>query len=79
VSDGVPVTLVHHALRHEQASTTLDRYTYAASGHGDRLGAVFADSSLASGEEVVWGDGAGSPPHGALDLAFHESAGGDSG
>ena len=43
-SDGVPVTLVHHALGHEQASTRLDRYTYAASGHGDRLSAVFADS-----------------------------------
>ena len=45
VSDGVPVNLVQYVMGHEQASTTLDRYTHAPSGHGDRVRAVFADFS----------------------------------
>ena len=46
VSDGVPINLVQHVMGHEQASTTLDRYTHAPNGQGDRLRAVFADFGL---------------------------------
>ena len=43
VLDGVPINLVQYVMGHERASTTLDLYTHAPSGHGDRLRAVFAD------------------------------------
>lgn len=49
VSDGVPINLVQTVMGHEQASTTLDRYTHTPSGQGDRVRAVFADFSLTPG------------------------------
>jgi len=59
VSDGVPINLVQYGMGHERASTTLDRYTHALSGHGDRLRAVFADCRLtptiSGGPETVRG------------------------
>jgi integrase len=41
VSDGVPINEVQRLLGHEQASTTLDRYTHASKGHDERVTAVF--------------------------------------
>lgn len=41
VSDGVPINEVQRLLGHEQASTTLDRYTHASKGHDERVRAVF--------------------------------------
>jgi hypothetical protein len=37
MSDGVPINLVQYVMGHEQASTTLDRYTHPPTGGGDRL------------------------------------------
>ncbi len=52
-SDGTPINLVQAVLGHEQASTTLDRYTHTPSGYGDRIRSVFADSSLTFGSRVA--------------------------
>lgn len=46
VSDGTPINLVQAVMGHEQASTTLDRYTHTPRGYGDRIRSVFADFSL---------------------------------
>ena len=51
ISDGVPINDVQRVMGHEQASTTLNMYTHAASEH-DRFGRVlgaFAAFSLPSG------------------------------
>jgi len=57
-SDGVPINLVQYVMGHERASTTLDLYTHAPSGHGDRLRAV-ADfrltPAMSGGPETVRG------------------------
>jgi len=47
VSDGVPVNIVQTVMGHEQASTTLNRYTHTPDGHGQRVRAAF-DSSPAA-------------------------------
>ncbi|HEX3828144.1 MAG TPA: site-specific integrase [Sporichthyaceae bacterium] len=45
VSDNLPINEVQRVLGHEQASTTLDRYTHATTGHADKVRAVFANSA----------------------------------
>jgi len=37
----VPINEVQRLLGHEQASTTLDRYTHATSGPGAKVRAIF--------------------------------------
>lgn len=49
VSDGVPINEVQRVMGHENASTTLDRYTHASRDHNDRVRDVFADFLLTSG------------------------------
>ena len=41
VSDGVPVNVVQRVLGHEQASTTLNRYTHTPDDYGKRVRAAF--------------------------------------
>ncbi|MGQ0845689.1 MAG: tyrosine-type recombinase/integrase [Sporichthyaceae bacterium] len=45
VSEGVPINEVQRLLGHEQASTTLDRYTHPTRGHDAHVRAVFAASA----------------------------------
>ena len=45
VSDSVPINEVQQVFGHERASTTLDRYTHATTGHDDKVRAVFAWSA----------------------------------
>jgi integrase len=47
VTDGVPINLVQRVMGHEQASTTLDRYTHTPDDYAVRILAAF-DSSAAS-------------------------------
>ncbi|GAA4574298.1 hypothetical protein GCM10023176_41060 [Micromonospora coerulea] len=47
VTDGVPVNLVQRVMGHEQASTTLNRYTHTPDDYAARVLAAF-DSSAAS-------------------------------
>jgi integrase len=54
ISDGLPVNEVQSLLGHEQASTTLNRYTHRSRAYDDRVRAVFdiaADFSLTSDPE----------------------------
>ena len=37
VSDGMPVNVVQRVLGHEQASTTLNRYTHTPDDYGQRV------------------------------------------
>ncbi|MDH6465319.1 site-specific recombinase XerC [Micromonospora sp. A200] len=37
VTDGVPINLVQRVMGHEQASTTLDRYTHTPAGYAARI------------------------------------------
>lgn len=56
VSDGVPINLVQKVMGHEQASTTLNRYTHALDDGGARVRAAFDDpaaSSLPRWSEVI--------------------------
>ncbi|GIG90940.1 tyrosine-type recombinase/integrase [Plantactinospora endophytica] len=46
VTDGVPVNLVQRVMGHEQASTTLNRYTHTPDDYADRVRRTFADDSL---------------------------------
>jgi integrase len=46
VSDGVPINYVQAVLGHENASTTLDRYTHTPTGSGDRIRAAFVADVL---------------------------------
>jgi integrase len=48
VSDGVPINDVAKVMGHEQASTTLDRYTHSTSDRDRRVLATFAAFSLPS-------------------------------
>jgi site-specific recombinase XerC len=41
VSDGVPVNVVQRVMGHEQASTTLNRYTHTPDDFGQRVRATF--------------------------------------
>lgn len=41
VSDGVPVNIVQTVMGHEQASTTLNRYTHTPDGYGQRVRDAF--------------------------------------
>lgn len=41
VSDGVPVNVVQRVMGHEQASTTLNRYTHTPDDYGQRVRAAF--------------------------------------
>lgn len=43
VSDGVPVNVVQTVMGHEQASTTLNRYTHTPDDFAARVRAVFSD------------------------------------
>ncbi|HEX6401816.1 MAG TPA: tyrosine-type recombinase/integrase [Pseudonocardiaceae bacterium] len=43
VSDGVPVNVVQRVMGHEQASTTLNRYTYTPDDYGQRVREAFDD------------------------------------
>jgi integrase len=45
VSDGVPVNVVQRVMGHEQASTTLNRYTHTPDDYGQRVRATFDDSA----------------------------------
>jgi integrase len=45
VSDGVPVNVVQRVMGHEQASTTLNRYTHTPDDYGQRVRAVFDDAA----------------------------------
>lgn len=51
VSDGTPINFVQAVMGHEQASTTLDRYTHIPTGYGERIRSVFADDLLTIGSE----------------------------
>lgn len=44
VSDGVPVNIVRAVMGHESTSTTLNLYTHAPDGYGDRVRGVFGES-----------------------------------
>ncbi|MDG4790494.1 hypothetical protein O7626_32055 [Micromonospora sp. WMMD1102] len=46
VTDGVPVNLVQRVMGHEQASTTLNRYTHTPDDYADRVRRTFADDLL---------------------------------
>ncbi|MEO3747056.1 tyrosine-type recombinase/integrase [Plantactinospora sp. B5E13] len=46
VTDGVPINLVQRVMGHEQASTTLDRYTHTPDDYADRVRRTFADDPL---------------------------------
>nr|WP_245714728.1 site-specific integrase [Micromonospora inyonensis] len=46
VTDGVPINIVQRVMGHEQASTTLDRYTHTPDGYADRVRQTFADDLL---------------------------------
>ncbi|MEN3610967.1 tyrosine-type recombinase/integrase [Plantactinospora sp. ZYX-F-223] len=46
VTDGVPINLVQRVMGHEQASTTLNRYTHTPDDYADRVRRTFADDSL---------------------------------
>ncbi len=64
VSDGVPVNIVQRVMGHEQASTTLNRYTHTPDDYDQRVLAAFgapADFSPTQGDEpdVDETDGAG--------------------
>ncbi|MBQ1020663.1 tyrosine-type recombinase/integrase [Micromonospora sp. D93] len=48
VTDGVPINLVQRVMGHEQASTTLNRYTHTPDGYTARVLEAF-DGSAASG------------------------------
>ena len=61
VTDGVPINLVQRVMGHEQASTTLNRYTHTPDDYASRVLAAF-DSSAASrretpSESTLGGDG----------------------
>lgn len=43
-SDGVPVNIVQTVMGHEQASTTLNRYTHTPDGYGQRVRDAFSAS-----------------------------------
>ncbi|MEU4367478.1 tyrosine-type recombinase/integrase [Micromonospora chersina] len=47
VTDGVPINLVQRVMGHEQASTTLNRYTHTPDDYAARVLAAF-DGSAAS-------------------------------
>ncbi|MGK5737339.1 tyrosine-type recombinase/integrase [Micromonospora sp. URMC 103] len=47
VTDGVPINLVQRVMGHEQASTTLNRYTHTPDDYAARVLAAF-ESSAAS-------------------------------
>lgn len=51
ISSGVPVNDVQRVMRHEQASTTLNRYTHHSGEHDGRVRIAFADFSLTSDPE----------------------------
>ena len=46
ITDGVPVNLVQRVIGHEQASTTLNRYTHTPDDYADRVRRSFADDLL---------------------------------
>ncbi|MET8064187.1 tyrosine-type recombinase/integrase [Micromonospora sp. NPDC005313] len=63
VTDGVPINLVQRVMGHEQASTTLNRYTHTPDDYAARVLAAFvvpADglltSATASSEESALDD-----------------------
>jgi integrase len=58
ISDGVPINEVQRLLGHEQASTTLDRYTHPTPGHEAQVRAVF---SLPADFSLTFGPGCRSP------------------
>lgn len=45
VTDGVPINVVQRVMGHEQASTTLNRYTHTPDDYADRVLAAFGDSA----------------------------------
>jgi integrase len=46
VTEGVPINDVQQVMGHEQASTTLDRYTHSAPGRNERVLGALADFLL---------------------------------
>jgi integrase len=68
VTDGVPINLVQRVMGHEQASTTLNRYTHTPDDYADRVLAAFADPAASllplRGESGTEGD-----PNGGEDAA----------
>ncbi|WP_234038834.1 tyrosine-type recombinase/integrase [Micromonospora coerulea] len=59
VTDGVPINLVQRVMGHEQASTTLNRYTHTPDDYAARVLAAFnsaAASLLPPGEETSSGE-----------------------
>jgi integrase len=60
VSDGVPINAVQRVMGHEQASTTLNRYTHAPADYDDRVRAALdspaADDPLTSKRAAEPGD-----------------------
>jgi len=51
ITEGVPVNVVQRVMGHQQASTTLNRYTHAPGDYQDRVRSVFADDSLTTWDE----------------------------
>jgi integrase len=45
VSDGVPLNVVQRVMGHEQATTTLNRYTHTPDDYGQRVRAAFDGSA----------------------------------
>ncbi|MGH3814567.1 MAG: tyrosine-type recombinase/integrase [Pseudonocardiaceae bacterium] len=45
ISDGVPVNIVQRVMGHEQASTTLNRYTHTPDGYDQRIRDAFSGSA----------------------------------
>lgn len=59
-SDGVPVNIVQKVMGHEQASTTLNRYTHTPDDYSARVRAAFSDpaaSTLPMEDEPDQADG----------------------
>jgi hypothetical protein len=48
VSDGVPINAVQKVMGHEQASTTLNRYTHAPDDYAARMLAAFEDPAAST-------------------------------
>jgi integrase len=60
LSDGVPVNVVQRVMGHEQASTTLNRYTHTPDDYGQRVKAAFdgpAPLSLPPTSQPTGGEG----------------------
>jgi integrase len=61
VSSGVPINDVQKVMGHEQAPTTLKRYTHGSDGRDGRVRKALADCSLTEGDPKPSEDESGLP------------------